>query len=391
LIVSGLAAGVTDGTAFVAMSGGDGAALIPERGAWKGRVAESSDLIVSRFEETRLLAPRQLDTWKMSIVPFSGIEGMSAVSKLGAMFVGDGIVQIQAGLPMLQHKLVLLAESGQTLEAPVQIYPEKRLDMEIPEGVSAVALLDQAKSPALKWERGLDWRSVEAGSRLDRADPIGGSDVGNDLDIATFDIGTRHVAHALLGLSALPGQDFDEADYRFEQSLLYNGEDHLTWWMKAMTARLRGSVDEDRSELLNAHYLAPLEPALRAESFLSQPRAMEKEPSALLKVLADYPEAFIEVAALLVEARLYEQAVRWIDDALRHAHLAMLRYLSAYCHISATTMDIEAAEQVSRAARLPLGPPYPWRPIEIEAIEALKSRFPKDERLKILGALGLEC
>src|SRR5207237_1444363 len=117
-----------------------------------------------------------------------------------------------------------------------------------------------------------------------------------ELEDAAFDVATRHIAHALLGTRAVGSGDFAEADQRLEQALLYNAEDHLAWWMKAMAKRLSGEAAEEVPELLNAHYLAPLEPALRAESFLAQPVSMDREPNPLLKPLAEYPESFVEVA-----------------------------------------------------------------------------------------------
>jgi len=106
-----------------------------------------------------------------------------------------------------------------------------------------------------------------------------------------------------------------------------------------------------------------------------------------LRALDDFPDSFIEVATLLVDAELYEQAGRWIDEAIRHADLPMLRYLLAYSHLKSSKMEFEAQDQLLAAAKIPLGPPYPWRDIEREAILALREKFPQDERLRELASI----
>jgi tetratricopeptide (TPR) repeat protein len=185
-----------------------------------------------------------------------------------------------------------------------------------------------------------------------------------------------HLAHR----AASEGR-YHDAHRDIEQALLFDAEDHLAWWSQAVLARLMGSDEEEAGVLLNAHYLAPLEPALRAESFLSQSAMMGKEPSSILRPLAESPEQFVEVACLLLDMGLYDQATRWIDEALRHGDLAMLRYLQAFAYLSASRMSVDAAEQVAAAGRLPFGPPLPWRDIEGVALRFLRDRFSADSTL----------
>ncbi|HVT11158.1 MAG TPA: DUF5107 domain-containing protein [Fimbriimonadaceae bacterium] len=381
LLIPALEGCRTDDAAFFTTRIG----VIPERGKWHGGL-EGGSLVLARFRETRWLAPRQLDTWTVSIVPISGLSRVDAVSRYGALMVEDGLLRLQAAEPLNAHKIVLLTRTGQSLEAPLHAYPEEIIEMALPEPVVGVAVLDPHKETVLRW--GGEWAAVgnETAPPLPPARP---SPLSEDLEEATFDVSSRHLAHALLGDRALAAGDLAEAEYRYEQALLYNAEDHLTWWMKAVAQREAGHEGEEVAEMLNAHYLAPLDPALRAESFFRQPRQEGREPVALLRPMAEHPENFIEVAALLVEARLFEPAGRWIDEALRHVDLPMLRYLLAYAHLEATGLDFEAADQVAAAARLPLAPPFPWRRIEIEAISRLAARFPADERLRELAARSL--
>ena len=84
---------------------------------------------------------------------------------------------------------------------------------------------------------------------------------------------------------------------------------------------------------------------------------------------------------------LYDQASRLIDEALRHLEIPMLRYLMAYCLIAGTRLSAEASEQIRLAGESPLGPPYPFRDMEIKAIRLLADRFPGDSRLGRLAKL----
>ena len=47
----------------------------------------------------------------------------------------------------------------------------------------------------------------------------------------------------------------------------------------------------------------------------------------------------------------------------------------------------QPAQHVAQAAKLPDGPPYPWRRYEIEAVRKLLEAFPEDDRLKKLNGL----
>jgi hypothetical protein len=52
-----------------------------------------------------------------------------------------------------------------------------------------------------------------------------------------------------------------------------------------------------------------------------------------------------------------------------------------------TRLEMEAASEVVKAGKSPVQPPFPWRPLEVEAVGFLAQRFPKDERLGTLKGL----
>ena len=152
-------------------------------------------------------------------------------------------------------------------------------------------------------------------------------------------------------------------------------------YMKAACER-RLSPEGERPELINAHYLSPLEPTLRAEALLGQPMQEGSAPSPLLSALAEVPELLIEVACALIEDGLTQDAVRWIEEALRHADLPMLRYLLADAHLAVDPNGFEAAKELTLAGKAEVQPPFPWRPAELGALSRLSARFPEDASLK---------
>jgi hypothetical protein len=363
-----------------AHTGGNGMAcrsadLVPARKAGHA-------LFLSRFLEDQLIAPRQTDTWRASIQPISKLGGVMAAGGAGVLAMEGRRLRIQGVAPIENHKLVLLTEGGQTLESAFSAYPEHVAEFELPEPPAAIALLDPGKRAISQWEG--RWPEPPVGAGQPALD--GGDWRALDRSTARFAVATRHAARVMDANDCMRSGDFEAAEEALEQALLYDGEDHLAWWCKALAGRMIGE-DGESAELLNAHYLAPLEPALRAESFLAQPKRMEKEPSSLLAPMAEHPENFIEVACLLLEPGLHEQAAYWIDEALRHEDLPMLRYLLAYSHLTSSGLEYEAAAQIEAASKSGMGPPLPWREIEWEAIEKLADWFPADSRLQELRAL----
>lgn len=351
---------------------------------WNHRLARS------RFSELALLGPRQVDVWHAVITPFSGLDGLPAVADDVVAFLSEGKVQVQAVEPLPGARLLLGLADGQTMEAPADLYPEHVLEIPL-EGLSAapVALViqDADRRDRLRMEvRDAVWKEEDApflqGFKASEllVDPQVATLDDRGLRRLTFSAAHRSLAHLELGHRALATGDHADADLHLENALLYNGDDPLNWWTKGMARRLAGAEGET-PEILNAHYLAPLEPALRAEAFLAQSQNQGREPNPLVAPLADKPEALVEIAALLLEVGVRAEASRWIDEALRHRDVAMLRYLLAWSLLSGSRMEAEAAFHLSAAGRLPFDPPYPWREIERRALTELRERFPDDERL----------
>ncbi len=346
------------------------------------------------------LGPRQVDTWSIRFGLAGGIGAPTIAFREAVAHFDRESLALRSASKLLRHKVLILTEAGQTLEAWVDLYPEQPHRMPL-EGLAspavAVALQDPGKQVLFQGttsDRPAPFTTWEATVPGDVALLLGRRPVG-DLSEFSDEALLRANAHVELRAAALVRRamrrlatgDYSEAAELLESALLYNADDPLAWWLRATALRRAGLNEDDQPEMLNAHYLAPLEPALRAEGFLSQPMEPGKEASLLLKPLAGQPGAFLEVACLLIDAGLLEDATRWIDEALRHADLAMLRYLLAYAYVTRSKMHVEAADQLAAAARLPEGPPYPYRPIEIAAIRGLHQAFPKDTRMASLASL----
>ncbi len=382
-----LGEGEWNGMTFTSTERDAGLAFFREEDPFDGLSTEGGHHQVLRFSESGFLAPRQVDSWSLSIVPISGLGGCDAATPEAAACIRDGMLSIQSTQQRLGHKIYLLTQTGETLEAPVDLYPEHVLKLPIGDlNPLELALQDPGKRDLLRFEIGQSGRQVdeETAPSLSNSATVEISLMSSEetLRRATFNVATRHLAQTLMGTQALANQDFEIAVSHFERVLNFNAEDPLLWWGKAMAMRLAGQDPE--AELLNAHYLAPLEPALRAEGFLSQPVSLDPEPNRLLSPLEENAEEFVEVACLLIEAGLFDQASRWIDEALRHGEMAMLRYLNAYCLLEATRLDMEAAEQIRIAAQTPLAPPFPFRKLEELAIVVLANAFPDDKHLRAL-------
>jgi tetratricopeptide (TPR) repeat protein len=378
-----LGEGDAGGRSFYSRERDCGLAVFEEEGAFDGLAYMGGHLLVRRFASPRWLAPRQLDAWAVRLVPLSGLGGLTSASGEAAVAIEGTSLRVQTVAPRMNHKIVVRTQDGQTLEAPADLYPERPFAAELPSPIEALVLLDPAREEIIRADAASSTESLGPPAERElpaRIEALGTDEPYEQLRRRTFDLPVRASAWERLGRLALAQGRTDDAAHAFEQSLLFNAEDHLAWWAKGMAGRIGGG-DEERPEIANAHFLAPLEPALRAEAFLGQSAAMGREANPLLDPLEETPEDLVEVAALLVHWRLFDQATRWIDEALRHRDLAMLRYLQAFTYLTGSRMDAEAAEHLAAARRLEFGPPFPWRPIELEALAALQNRFPEDPML----------
>ena len=359
-----------------------------------GAVQDEGRLSLHRFgKETKFsLGARHLDTWKFTICPHTGVSWpMIACKDAAISFVDEGIC-IQSSHPLSSHRLRLIDASQQSFEAPINAIPEKRLDLpyENSRSLSQLLFFSDAGKMLLQQGGGVITKDGIEDEFAASRDAIAEQDTrarreirsSSQVDLFKLLPAFRYEGHLRRAQnSTITKTRLAKIDEDLEQALLYNGEDHLAWWMKAHFKRVAEGGQVESQELLNAHYLAPLEPCLRAEGFLSQPMAQGREPNPVLRPLDESPDQFVEVACQLMQWWQVAEASRFLDEALRHIDLPMLRYLQAFA-LGETRMEVEAASHMKAAAAKPFAPPFPWRLWERHVLHTLHKRFPHDEYLK---------
>lgn len=333
-----------------------------------------------RHASLKSLSPRQVDNWTCRVTP---------TQLPGGCFQGDAVGQLdksnlrlEAIGPMIGSKIVLLV-GGKTLEAGADLYPERITEFDLTgfeKPLESVAILDAAKRERFRW----DLAEPEVASLEYEASVTSGEPAGFQRELMKAD--QRGAACVGLAMGAFTNGHPAQALEHLDDSFLYNGEDHLAWWLKAAILRKTGATGEGQ-ELLNAHFLAPFEPMLRAESFLAGDHASH-DPSPLVRPMADDPDAMIEVAALLHEAGFLDDLARWVDECLRHREIPALRYIIADALLHNSRMAVEAARHIAMAKDKPIAPPYPWRRVELGVLRRLARAFPNDERIADLLSLS---
>lgn len=276
----------------------------------------------------------------------------------------EGKLRLHAAQETLSAKVFLQLASGEMVEAPLSAYPERAADYAL-RGLGAPpkrilirgnggeslmeAAIDFAKGDDnhasatratlhVEWD---EWEQLPLARGLHALAEGRQADAERLLLAATHAPGLEHVAWFALGVSAMRSERWLLAAADFEESLLYCGSNPLAWWLKNWCLRRVG--DEDEHDLPNAHFLAPVEPCLRIEAFLSG------GGEGMLEEFGDDPAPFLEVADLLwwcgQEAErqmvLAAGAEQTSDGLLYRLRASWLRRCG---------MEMEAAEEERRAA-----------------------------------------
>ncbi len=302
-----------------------------------------------RFSAPEPLAGRVTETFAIELVPVGGIGEVRAVSQAAALGFSDDGIAVSAFREIPEAKLFVLTASGQTLEAPADLRPEivQRFKFEELGGEpSGFAVRDANGAEVLRYptpaleEINISWEASE----LDVSE-------ATEKDLAAIEhrVEVRHLAAARRTQLAFARGDFANASLFAEQELLYNGDDALGWIEKAIAGRQAAADDpgEDGGELENAHFLAPLEPLLRAEAYLRS----SVEAYGLLSELVAFPELGIEVVSFYLERGLNPDASRLLGGLWELAPSARVAYLRAHVALQAE-FEADAAEWMVRASRL---------------------------------------
>ncbi|MER3413737.1 MAG: hypothetical protein C4341_05780 [Armatimonadota bacterium] len=266
----------------------------------------------------------------------------------------EGKLRVHAAEETPSAKVFLQLESGETVEAPLSAYPERAAEyalrglraqpnrilirgeggetlMDAPmrgrdlDGIRATVPVEWEQWDELPLARGM---CLLAEGRQAEAEKL--------LLAATHAPGLEHAAWFALGLSAMRSERWLLAGADFEESLLYCGSNPLAWWLKNWSLRRAGV--EDENDLPNAHFLAPLDPCLRAEAFLSG--GGEK----VLEEFGTDPVPFLEVADVLWWGGQEPERQAVLAAGAEQTHDALLHRLRAI-GLRRKGLELEAAEE----------------------------------------------
>lgn len=324
-----------------------------------------------------LMAPIQTDTFSGWIAPIVGFDGPPHLGQSVAFEVVEDRLRVIGVSESSAGKVVALVGDSQPLEAPITLPPGSPRTLTLPEGTTDFRVIIEGTEQIgnAPHENALD---VDPEPFAYSLYPILHSGDTYSLNRVARAASARAGTEAARAIMALRSGDQVGALDATEAALLFAGDHPVLWWLRAMANRMSGQV-EDRPELLNAHYLAPLEPLLRAEAFLSLEQAQAKDPHPLVAPLADNPEAMVEVACWLTLCGNHVDLFRWVDECLRHREVTRLRILLAWAYLQ-VGQEFEALSHVSRIHDQ--RPPYLWQPVEHHALRGLLEKWPDNKNLQ---------
>ncbi len=365
-----------------------------------GRMAaEQTDASISLESLTGYLGPRKVEEVKVKLVCYSNLGKVKQITPVAGIGI-DHELRVQVSQPIVGGKLFLKTDNQQVFESGADIDPGEMWVGNLsglPGAVEGVVLRDFEKRELISFDESivqidldqnydLSVKSLKESLLEEFSELVHQGQTGNPEKFAKYwhAPGMESIGYWGSAVESISKEDWVKANKFLDRALTFSSEDALLWWLKAAIGRRSGGEMEERPELMNAHFLDPLEPVLRAEAFLSQPVSEFKEGNPITKQLAENPEEAIEVACLLLESGLVTDLARYGDEILRHSEIPGIRDILAYALLKYSRMDASAAEQVVLAGKTPLKPPFPWRRIQKRIYQKLNQDFPNDQRILTL-------
>lgn len=374
---------------------GEGFWVLPEPSLGHNEITPSGIVLRPRPEESPLL-PREVFSWSLRFAPYSGLGKIKDLSRSAGMGDKDGHLVLQSASRHLEAELRLDTSEG-SFAAKADLHPETLFSADLSK-VPPIQTISLPDGDQLAWSAS-DAARTEAGSvqvaitrpaSLLHESPEGEfckawAYLSPELPFPASP--SFMPAWRLARAQAFARQDnWIAADKEVDQALILNGEDYAAWWLKSVIRRKMG-VGE-RPELLNAHYLAPLEPLLRAEGYLQQGGSHEKQASPVTLRLAKNPDLGLECIDALLEIGLVQESAMLMDEILRHEDIGLVRLMLAWSLLTLSRMEVEAAQHIALFEKSALTPPLPSRPREVEAVKTLAARFPQSQRLNEMAQLA---
>jgi|GEM_PF-5895628 len=328
------------------------------------------------------IPPRVYWVESVKIAGFTGIGTPKAWSETAILAETTDSYRMIVNSQLFGSKVVVQV-NGKALEASYDLYPESPVTWtkySFEGEVAGFVLLDSDGKERLRYQKDavLDAKQCKVCPELCPC-------IESYLEIALLDekeleiwalspTWRSMVAHEQTA-RALRRGDFESACLYSEQHLLYNGDDPMAWWERAVALRHAGNLEDDAPELANLHFLSPLDYLLRAESFLRTPISKLPVASHLISALKDCPDMLLEAGRAYIRLNLIGDAVRWLGEAVQVCQLAEAHLLLAFCYWKGSRMDAQSVEHFQKAVDLGLNSNSLKSPLDISAYQELISKF----------------
>lgn len=347
--------------------------------------ADACRIIGSHGPGRRLLMPRRTAAFTFRVIPALGFSENATYGRTGIAEYTEDLLRFRSTIRCSGSNLHIVGSQA-SMTARADLDPEVELTAHV-EGLGDLLRIeledDVLSAPAIAERLPSQvenlWLRPESGTAedalIDEAKALWENPLGERHSVPTV-AGAEHLTKLLGALNASAQGRHTEADRLLDEYLGLNAEDSLAWWLKAvLAARVRPS-EQEVAEAMNAHFLAPLEPVLRVQSFLAQGPGQGRDPNPLMRPLAADPEAAVDAVHQLLLAGLLEEAHQLLDELLRHRPNARLHILAAWMFLRRSRMAFESAHHAQAAADLAPEPPFPNRAFEFLALREVSAAHP---------------
>lgn len=335
----------------------------------------SSNLI--RLRGAGDMAPLQCDSFSFSFANSTKLPKARFVSENVAATIEDGVLKLLPFSDLGGCRILLGLTDERTVETSCE------LRSQVVSEISLQSLDAEATKLAIKNANGDLILSTQSDSLEPSVQKIDIPEfnrgvanlLSNHLDEADSafllcmqDLRLRSASWFCLGLSAMRRKKWALAEANFSESLLFNGANSLAWWLKNWCLRKQNA--ENDFDLSNAHFLAPLDPCLRADSFFATNEAK------LLDGFGTNPHHFLDVAEWLFYSGQWEEMYSLLTEAIPRAPASLHHLLLAYAFTQIPDKQMAAMEQIVFAGNCS-NQVVPTRMSERFAVRSLSSQFPE--------------
>lgn len=372
-------------------------AIEAEMPLFGARIAENAGLLDLTGE--MWLMPSEAILRRFRLIPLGGVHRVLGLSGSLVVATASNQVVLRSLEGHREGALYLQLEDESTVEAPVSFEPGSdwlgsleslqarpmRLRLDLGDGeVLQTSFGEYEVKSAISLGRQFIAKSL-AGTTV-KDSPFGQiSSAIEDADCRAIDL--MEADDPLTGAPWLLAQsacsirngDIEGAASAADSLLTASPHNPLNWWLASTLMRERGRESDEQDPLLNAHFLAPLEPMLKVEAFLQTPVSETDQKSSILESVARNPVSALDAGLRLYGLGLHSSAVRVVEDLVRVRPSASLYYLLAGIYLQNEKFAFEANRLVGQGDELEIEPPYPFTGLARDLLAAVVGSFPKSE------------